>query len=210
MSLDPNNAAIILIGSPRAGKSSLAWEHIKSVANVKNLTIIISPSDMKFSKYAKYTLEPESSNEDLKEVANVLMNAEKGSIIFLASASNKVCDLVFKFAHYKTNISILVDECELYKSNEILDICRYKAKSSLYVALCTRRPQLIDKTLISTANAIFTFQISEKNTLDYLRSVLDLDPDEIRNLPIQHEYIGIAENTLSGKLEKVKGKTKPF
>ena len=35
-------------------------------------------------------------------------------------------------------------------------------------------------------------------------------PDEIRNLPIQHEYIGIAENTLSGKLEKVKGKTKPF
>ena len=94
MPLDPNNAAIILIGSPRAGKSSLAWEHIKSVANRKNLTIIISPSDMKFKKYAKYSLEPESSNEDLKEVANLLMNAEKGSIIFLASASNKVCDLV--------------------------------------------------------------------------------------------------------------------
>jgi hypothetical protein len=210
MGLDSNNAAIILIGSPRAGKSSLAWEHIKNVAPRKNLTIIISPSDMKFKQYAKYSLEPESSQEDLKEVANVLNNAEKGSIVFLATASNKVCDLCFKFAHYKQNVSLLIDECELYKSDEILDICRYKAKSSLYVALCTRRPQLIDKTLISTANAIFTFQISEKNTLDYLKSVLDIDPEDIRNLPIQHEYLGIAENTLTGKLEKIRGKTKPF
>tara|TARA_R100001163_G_C5067932_1_gene207497 strand:- start:3886 stop:4515 length:630 start_codon:yes stop_codon:yes gene_type:complete len=208
--LDPNNTCIILIGSPRAGKSSLALEHINSVKNQKKLNIIISPSDMKFKKYADITIEPEDNKQDLKEVFNTLENAKDNSIIFIASASNLVCDLVFKYAHAVQNLSVLIDECELYKSQEILDICRYKAKSSLYVVLCTRRPQLIDKTLISTANAVLCFQISEKNTLDYLKGTLDIDTEEIRNLPIQHNYIGIAENINSGKLDKVKGVTKPF
>ena len=213
MILDQNNAAVIIIGSPRAGKSSLALQHIQAVKKQKKLTIIISPSDMKFKKYADFFLEPEDRKEDLIQTKELLIAAiekKPGSIVFLASASNKICDLVFKIAHIYQNISVLIDECELYNTPEILDICRYKAKSNLFVCLCTRRPQLIDKTLISTANAIFTFQISEKNTLDYLKSVLDIDGDIIRNLPIQHNYIGICENVKTGKLEKVTGKTVPF
>jgi len=121
-------------------------------------------------------------------IQSVKQNYNKSFFRITYRPADELDDYFFKFCYSLSNITVIVEEADLYSNafsaNEYFEkIIKYGRHKNINLIAVSRRPAEISKTLISQSDYVITFQQILKRDIDFFRLYIN-NPERLKELKV--------------------------